>query len=296
MEYTGYYNGDIGPLEEMKIPMLDRVVFFGDSCYDMATFRSRRAFALRDHLIRFYNSCRLLDIHMALGMEELAAEIQKCIDLSDSDRGCIYWQASRGTRLRSFAWGQEPLAANLIMYAGPAELEPEGKVYHLRMQEDTRFLHCNIKTNNLIPAVLYSQRAKEDGCEESILCRDGLITECAHSNVVILKDGVLWTHPQDRLILPGVTMNILILLAERLGVPVRTEAFTPAQLKDADEIIITSTGVQCIRGVSLDGRPTGGRDPELLLKLQNAYMDFYNANTSRKAILDEAHYQQPGME
>ena len=230
MMFTGYYNGETGPLEEMKIPMLDRVVFFGDSCYDMATFRSRRAFALRDHLNRFYNSCRMLDIHVELSMEELAGEIQKCIDLSDSDRGSIYWQASRGTKLRSFAWGEAKLRANLIMYAGPAELEPEGTVYRLRTQEDTRCLHCNIKTNNLIPAVLYSQRGFGEGCQESILHRDGIVTECAHSNVHILRDGDLFTAPPDNLILPGITRAHLLNACHILGIPAHEEPFTLDEL------------------------------------------------------------------
>ena len=290
MQFVGYYNGETGPLEEMKIPMLDRTVFFGDSCYDMATFRNRRAFALRDHLNRFFGGLKALDIHAPWTFEELAAEIQRVIDLADSDRGCIYWQASRGTKLRSFAWRDADLSANLIMYAGPAELEPEGTVYHLKSHEDFRWHRCNIKTTNLIPAVIYSQRSYKDGCQESILHRDGIVTECAHSNVVMLKDGVLWTHPQDELILPGVTMNILIRIAKELGVPVRTEAFTLDQLREADEIIITSTGVQCIQGVSLDGMPAGGKDPELLHKLQRAYMDFYNENVRREEILDDAHY------
>lgn len=290
MEYVGYYNGETGPLEELKVPMLDRAVFFGDCCYDMATFRNRRAFALKDHLNRFYSSCRQLDIHVDLTMEKLAAEIQRCIDLSDSDRGSIYWQASRGTKLRSFAYGSEPLKANLLMYAGPAELEPDGKVYHLRSREDTRFLHCNIKTTNLIPAVMYSQQAYEEGCQESILHRNGTVTECAHSNVVFLKDGELWVRQQDNLILPGVTMNILIGLAKQLNVPVRTGTFTLDELREADEIIITSTGVPCVQGVTLDHKPVGGKAPELLKKLQTVYMDFYNANTKRGEILDEAHY------
>ena len=290
MQYVGYYNGEIGPLEEMKIPMLDRTVFFGDSCYDMATFRNRRAFALRDHLNRFFGGLKALDIHAPWTYDELAGEIQRCIDLADSDRGCIYWQASRGTKLRSFAWADMSLSANLIMYAGPAELEPEGKVYRLKSHEDIRWHRCNIKTTNLIPAVIYSQRSWEEACEESILVRDGIVTECAHSNVVMLKDGALWTHPQDNLILPGVTMNILMFLAKELDVPVRAESFTLEQLRDADEVIITSTGVPCVPGISLDGHTVGGRDPKLLLKLRHAYMDFYNENVRREAILDDAHY------
>ena len=291
MKYVGYYNGNIGPLEEMQIPMLDRAVFFGDCCYDMATFRNRRVFALHDHLNRFFNSCRMLHIEAPWSMEELAAEIQKCVDLSDSDRGSVYWQASRGTKLRSFAYGNAPLTANLIMYAGPSELDPEGTTYQLKTHEDTRFLHCNIKTTNLIPAVMYSQSSWQENCEESILIRNGVVTECGHSNVVILKDGVLWAHPQDNLILPGVTMNHLLKLAPSCGVGTEIRTFTLEELRTADEILMTSTGLPVIPGVMLDGQPVGGKAIELRTKLQQAYMDFYNDNVSRAEILDEAHYE-----
>ena len=80
MKYVGYYNGEIGPLEKMKIPMLDRAVYFGDGCYDATTFANNNIFAADDHLDRFYNSCKLLEIPFEMSREELRAELQKCID------------------------------------------------------------------------------------------------------------------------------------------------------------------------------------------------------------------------
>ena len=76
MKHVGYYNGEIGPLEEMKIPMLDRAVYFGDGCYDAAMFSNNRIFALEDHLDRFYNSCRLLEIPFDMEREALTKELQ----------------------------------------------------------------------------------------------------------------------------------------------------------------------------------------------------------------------------
>ena len=90
MKHIGYYNGDIGPLEEMRVPMLDRAVFFGDSCYEMVNFRNKRAFGLHDHLNRFYNSLKFLKINFDMSLETLAGEIQKLIDMNECDCGTVY--------------------------------------------------------------------------------------------------------------------------------------------------------------------------------------------------------------
>lgn len=292
MEYVGYYNGEIGPLSEMKIPMLDRSIFFGDSCYEMANFENGRAFVLHDHIKRFYNSCEILGIDFRMTKEELVSEIQKVIDANELKEGFLYWQASRGTMMRSFAYGDKKPAANLIMYTSPGSLLPQTKTFSLKSYEDIRFLRCNIKTTNLIPAVLYSQESYENGCEESILHRGERVTECAHSNVIILKDGVLKAPPKDNLILPGVTMSNTLVLAEKNGIPVEIAPFTMDELRDADEVIITSTGVPCIQGTKLDGNPIGGKDEKTLKHLQKLYMDFYYDNVGRTELLDEAHYAQ----
>lgn len=94
MKEVGYYNGEIGALEEMKIPMLDRAVYFGDGCYDATTFANNHIFGKKDHFDRFYNSCRLLDINFTMSREELETELQKCIDANELDHGMLYWQAS----------------------------------------------------------------------------------------------------------------------------------------------------------------------------------------------------------
>lgn len=292
MKYVGYYNGDIGPLEEMKIPMLDRCVFFGDSCYEMANFCRGRAFALHDHLNRFFNSCRILGINLTLTREQLAEEIQKIIDLNELEEGYLYWQATRGTRLRSFAYGDDELKPNLIMYSSPGINEPMDKVYSLKSYEDKRFHMCNVKTTNLIPAVLYSQKSYKNGCEESILHRGDRVTECGHSNVLILKDGVLIAPPKDQWILPGITMSNLLILAEKNNIKTRIAPFTMDELRAADEVIISSTGARGTRGGMLDGEPVGCKDEKNLRILQQAYLDFYYENLDRKELLDEAHYKQ----
>ena len=273
MKHVGYYNGEIGPLEEMKIPMLDRAVYFGDGCYDAAMFSNNRIFALEDHLDRFYNSCRLLEIPFNMEREALTKELQKCIDANELSEGMIYWQCSRGTYYRSHNFPPETVKPNLMIFTVPDEIVPMDTTYKLISMEDTRFLHCNIKTLNLIPSVIAYQRCIEAGCQETLFHRQGRVTECAHSNVLILKDGTLHTPPRDNLILPGITLKHLIILAKENNIPVIEAPFSMDELKNADEIIISNSGAFCIRADELDGKPIGGKDPKTLKILQDAYRD-----------------------
>ena len=273
MKHVGYYNGEIGPLEEMKIPMLDRAVYFGDGCYDAAMFSNNRIFALEDHLDRFYNSCRLLEIPFNMEREALTKELQKCIDANELSEGMIYWQCSRGTYYRSHNFPPETVKPNLMIFTVPDEIVPMDTTYKLISMEDTRFLHCNIKTLNLIPSVIAYQRCIEAGCQETLFHRQGRVTECAHSNVLILKAGTLHTPPRDNLILPGITLKHLIILAKENNIPVIEAPFSMDELKNADEVIISNSGAFCIRADELDGKPIGGKDPKTLKILQDAYRD-----------------------
>ena len=142
MKYVGYYNGEIGPLEEMKIPMLDRAVYFGDGCYDATTFANNHIFAAKDHLDRFYNSCKLLEIPFTMPREELIAALQQCIDANDSDHGMLYWQCSRGTALRGHQFPPASVKPNLMIFTVPCDLIPFTTTFRLISMEDTRFLHC----------------------------------------------------------------------------------------------------------------------------------------------------------
>ena len=279
MKYVGYYNGEIGPLEEMKIPMLDRAVYFGDGCYDATTFANNNIFAADDHLDRFYNSCKLLEIPFEMSREELRAELQKCIDANEIDHGMLYWQCSRGTTYRGHQFPPASVKPNLMIFTVPCDLIPFDKTFRLISMEDTRFLHCNSKTLNLIPSVIAYQRCIEQGCQETVFHRGERVTECAHSNILIIKDGVLCTPPRDNLILPGITLKHLLMLAEKNGIPTSEAPFTMQELADADEIIVSSSGGLCIQAVELDGKPIGGKDPKTLKTLQDAYAEFYAEDT-----------------
>lgn len=279
MKYVGYYNGEIGPLEEMKIPMLDRAVYFGDGCYDATTFAHNHIFAVKDHVDRFYNSCRMLEIPFDMPRETLVNELQKCIDANEIDHGMLYWQCSRGTALRAHNFPPADVTPNLMIFTVPCELVPMDSTFKLISMEDTRFLHCNIKTLNLIPSVMASQRAKEKGCQEAVFHRGDRVTECAHSNCHILKDGRLITAPLDNLILPGIARAHLINICEKLGVPVDERPFTVAELMAADEVLVSSSSKFCLSACEVDGKSVGGRAAALLETIQKAVEEEFLTQT-----------------
>ena len=279
MKDIAYYNGKIGRIDEVQAPITDRGFYFGDGVYDAAMVRNKKIFALDDHLDRFYNSLSLLRIEPPMERSELAATLNDLVSRLDSDAPhMLYWQSTRAAAHRKHAF-PAGAKATLMAFAEACPLDRHDHPYKLITVEDTRFLHCNIKTLNLIPSVIAYQRCIEQGCQETVFHRGERVTECAHSNILIIKDGVLCTPPRDNLILPGITLKHLLMLAEKNGIPTSEAPFTMQELADADEIIVSSSGGLCIQTVELDGKPIGGKDPKTLKTLQDAYAEFYAEDT-----------------
>lgn len=280
MKTVGYYNGNIGEIEEMMVPMNDRAMYFGDGVYDATYAANRKIFELEGHMERFFNSFKALEIPFRMTREELAAELQKCVDLMDSDgEVMVYWQATRGTGMRNHLFPTDGKPANLLITVREVPLSDLRTPYKVITLEDTRFLHCNIKTLNLIPSVIANQRANEAGCQEAIFHRGDRVTECAHSNVHILKNGKFITAPTDNLILPGITRKHLLRICEEQQIPYEERIFSLAEVFCADEIIISSAGTLGVGVCEVDGRPVGGKDPELLKRLQKAAVDDFEKET-----------------
>lgn len=270
MKNLGYYNGKFGPVEEMMIPMNDRVCFFGDGVYDATYSRNHIIYALSEHIDRFYNSADLLKIKIPHTKDELADILCEMVKMVDDGEQFVYWQVTRGTGMRNHIFPDEDVPANLWITLKPAKVKDTYRKIKLITMEDTRFLHCNIKTLNLIPSVMASQRASEAGCDETVFHRGERVTECAHSNVHIIKDEVFRTAPTDNLILPGTARAHLIDKAKLLGYAVDETPFTIDEMMNADEVIVSSAGSFCLAASEIDGVSVGGRSPEMLKRLQDA--------------------------
>jgi len=266
MKDLAYYNGRIAPLDEMMIPFNDRVCFFGDGVYDATSAMNGKILFLEEHIDRFFNSAGLLKIKIPYTKEELKNILNECVAKVDADPVFVYWQQTRATAPRNHAFPDTP--SNLWIMVKPNKFKPFEERIKLTEMEDTRFLHCNIKTLNLIPSVMAAQKAEEEGCDETVFHRGDIVTECAHSNISIIKDGKFITHPLDHYVLPGIARAHLIKACKALEVPVDETTFTMEELWDADEVIVSSSSNFCMIAGSLLGKPIGGKDPETLHKIQ----------------------------
>ncbi len=281
MKNLGYYNGVWDEIEKMSVPMSDRVCFFGDGIYDATYSRNYNIFSLDEHVDRFYNSAKLLEIelpHSKLEMKELLKSMVKKMDTGEN---FVYFQATRGSGpVRNHIF-QKGIKANIWINIYHKEILDLNKRVQLITMEDTRFFHCNIKTLNLIPSVIASQRANEAGCFEAVFHRDGRVTECAHSNVHIIKNDTLITAPTDNLILPGIARKHIIETCKKMDIPVKEEPFYLKELFDADEVLVSSAGALCLVADKIDGREVGGKATDLVLKIQKILLDNFIEQTNK---------------
>ena len=261
MKNLGYYNGKIGLIEEMSIPMSDRACVFGDGIYDATYARNHIIYNLAEHVDRFFSSAQKLRMTPPCTKAELSHLLCDLVQKVDDGEQLVYFQLTRGTALREHAFPDVP--ANLWVMLRPGKIKNNRRPIKLITLEDTRFLHCNIKTLNLIPSVMATQKAKDAGCDESVLHRNGRVTECAHSNVHIIKDGIFMTAPTDHLILPGIARAHLIRACKKLGIGVDETPFTVEEMMNADEIIVIGEHGILERGTHQELVKLGGAYAEL---------------------------------
>ena len=277
MKNLGYYNGAYDELEKMSVPMLDRVCYFGDGIYDATYSRNHIIYALDEHIDRFYNSAKLLDINIPHTKDEMKEILCEMVKKVDDGSQFVYIQATRGTGIRNHVY-DDGTPANIWIMLKPLAVKDTYQKIKLITLEDKRFLYCNVKTLNLIPSVLYAKETDKAGCDEAVLHRGARVTDCAHSNVSILKVGVFRTAPTDEYILPGIARAHLIKMCNRFGIPVEETPFTVSEMMEADEIIVSSSGSFCLAAETIDGKPVGGKAPALLKTLQDALVeDFLTA-------------------
>lgn len=271
MKNLGYYNGKYDEIENMSIPMLDRVCWFGDGVYDATYSHNHKIFDLDAHISRFFNSAKLLDIVMPIEMDEFKQLLKSLVLKVDDGDQFVYMQVTRGSGLRGHVYSkQEQSKANLWITLTPCPVADTYKPIDVITYEDKRFLYCNVKTLNLIPSCLAATAAEKAGCQEAIFHRGDIVTECAHSNVSIFKDNKVVTHPLDDKVLPGTARIRLLKFAKRLGYGTEEREYTLDELMNADEIIVHSTGSFCIPVKTVDGKAVGGKAPKMLKDIQDA--------------------------
>ena len=290
LKNLGFYDGKYDLIENINIPMTDRVCWFGDGVYDATATRNGVIYCLDDHIDRFFNSASMVEIEIPYTkdeLKELLLDLVSKVDTSETNgETFLYWQITRGANIPRNHIFPKNAKANLWVTVTPRKLADIYRRAKIITYEDIRFYMCHIKTLCLLPSVLASEAAERAGAEECVMYRkeaDGIknrVTEGAHTNVHCLRDGKLYTAPLDNLVLPGIARKNLIKVCEKLGVPVFEEPYSLEFLLDADEIMLSSSSNFCIVATHIDDKEVGGKAGELLRKIQDALVEDYIQNTN----------------
>lgn len=237
---------------EASIDIEDRGYQFGDGVYEVIRVYDGNPFLFKAHYERLHRSASEIFITLPYSYKELEEKITQLIQVNRLRNGHIYMQVTRGVspRNHSFPVDSPPVfvAYTKEYPGGPKELQTANAM----VMDDIRWLRCDIKSLNLLASVLAKQQAVSRGYEEAILHRDGLVTEGSSTNVFIVNNHVLHTHPANHLILNGITRQVVIELADQLGYSVQEEAFTVTQLKSAEEVFITASTFEIKAIVKVD--------------------------------------------
>ena len=257
-----FLNGTFLPLDEAKVSVLDRGFTFGDGVYEVIPVFSGSIFRLDEHLGRLANSLSSLDISIDSTADELKNILVELVQKNpESGDQQIYLQVTRGVSERDHHYG-EHLVPTFFAMCKPMLQKDFSSGVHAITHDDIRWKYCHIKSTALLASVLLKKIARDAGSShEAILIRDGKVTEGASSNVFIVKNGVVMTPRKDTNVLPGITRDLLVELLTESGPGGMETDISEQQLRQADEIWITSSTSGVVAVVNLDGEKIGDGIP-----------------------------------
>ncbi len=256
---TVYLNGQYLPIEDAKISVLDRGFIYGDGVYELVPVYAREPFRLKQHLARLQHSLdgiRLANPHTDAQWEAI---IRRVIAAQPFDNQGVYLQVTRGVAKRDHAFppGVAPtvfMMSNPLATPAPEQVERGVAVV---TAEDNRWRRCDLKTISLIGNVLMRQLAADAGAAETVMFRDGYLTEASASNVLVVIDGTIVAPPKDNLILPGITYDAAIEFAAEGGLPFAIRPVTREEALRADEMWLSSSTKEVLAITTVDGKPFG---------------------------------------
>jgi D-alanine transaminase len=272
-----FLNGKFLPIEQAMVPVLDRGFIFGDGVYELVPVYSRVPFRLEEHLARLERSLAETRIRNPYARHEWRDIITQLVAKQSFEDQGVYFQVTRGVAKREHAFPQDSAPTVFIM-SNPL-VNPPREVIERGTEavsaQDNRWLRCDIKSISLIGNCLLRQLSADAGAVETILFRDGRLTEASASNVFVVRGGVIQGPPKSNLILPGVTYDVVLELARAAQLPVEIRDVTEAETRAADEIWVTSSSKEVLAIVKLDGRPVGeGRPGPVFQRMHQLYQEF----------------------
>lgn len=274
-----YLNGQFMPLEEARVPVLDRGFLFGDGVYESIPVYGGHMFRGMEHIERLERSLDGIRITRPMSHEAWLAMLEKLVELNGDGDQSIYLQVTRGAPAsRDHAFPSADTPPTVFAMSHPMAPVPES--WHRQGVDavtvpDLRWKRCDLKTLQLLGNVMARQQAVEQGAVEAIFVRDGKAIEASASNLFIIKDGVIHTPPKTAAILGGITRDLILELAREEGIPVREEDLPESLLGRADEVWVTSSTREIVPVTRIDGETVGEGVPgPVWRRMHLAYQSF----------------------
>ena len=282
---TCYLNGQYLPLSEARVSPLDRAFLFADAVYEVMPVYGRRPFRFNAHcdrLARSLNGIGMRDPHTREQWRHIFATL---IDRNATDDTYIYWQVTRGAEPGRNHTPLPDIPRTVFAFCAPLPLSTPQQLEHgaaAVTAADTRWARCDLKTTALLANVLLRQLATDTGATETILLRDGVLTEGSSSAVHVVIDGELRSPPQGPAILPGTTRGAVEKMAARAGIPWRASPVSETELRSASEIILSAAVRETTPVTTLDGRPVGTGRPGPAWRAIHEQLQAYKQELSEK--------------
>jgi D-alanine transaminase len=279
-----FLNGQWLDAAEARVPVMDRGFLFGDGVYEVIPVYSRRPFRLEQHLQRLQHSLDGIRLANPHGINEWAGLVTQLAAEAEWEDQSIYIQVTRGPMaVRNHAFPKEVSPTSVIlaepMSTPPASQREQGIA--AVSAADIRWLRCDLKTTSLLANCLLRQMAVDAGCVETVLFRDGFLTEGSASSIFVVQDGRLLAPIQNHLMLPGITYDVILELAAQHGLPHEVRDITEAETRGADELWMCSSTKEVLPIVSLDGKPVGGGRPGSQFAAMYAWYQAFKATVMR---------------
>ncbi len=280
-----YLNGDYMPLEEARIPVLDRGFIFGDGVYEVVPAYSRHLFRLPQHLKRLQHSLDGIRLPNPHSDDEWTKLTQELVARNAGDDQSIYYQVTRGVakRAHEFPLNVKP---TVFMMSNPLVTPPRAQIDQgvaCITATDFRWLKCDLKSVSLLGNCLLKQMAVDAGAAEVVMFRDGYLTEASASNVFIVRNGVLLAPPKNHLVLPGITYDVIIEIANANKIPLELREISEHEVRTAEEIWVTSSTKEVLGVTKLDDEPVGEGKPGPLFRRMHAHYQEFKQAVMRRA-------------
>lgn len=270
------YNGMLTERSQICMDIEDRGYQFGDGVYEVIRVYNGKLFTEDEHLQRLIKSAASIQIKLPYSIVEMKKQLFKLVEENKLTFGIVYLQVTRGVSPRNHLFPQPDTIPVYLAYTRelPIPSSDMEKGVTAITVEDIRWLRCDIKSLNLLPNLLAKQKASEYGCFEALQHRSGTITEGSSSNISIVVNGIIKTHPATNLILNGITRKLILEISKKSGLEMKEEAFSVDELLNADEVFLTGTTTEVMPVIEIDNRTIGNGKPGTVTKqLQSLFKD-----------------------